>query len=64
MITLEKVLAELKSESLNEIVAGDGNNYCLVNGNNYCLFGNQPDAGTPPETPSQPDDQIGNLCIV
>lgn len=68
MIALEKVLAELKSESLNEIAAGDGNNYCLFNSNNYCLFGTQPDAGTPPETPSQPDQILnqahGNLCII
>ena len=61
MISLKEVLAELKSESLNENVAGDGNNYCLFS-SNYCLFSS-------PETPSQPDDEIlieapSNLCIV
>jgi hypothetical protein len=70
MISLKEVLAELKSESLNENVAKDSNNYCLSgDSNNYCLFGyTQPDAGTPPETPSQPDGQIliqtpVNLCL-
>jgi hypothetical protein len=70
MIALEKVLAELKSERLNKTVAEDGSNYCLSgDGNNYCLFScTPPDAGTPPETPSQPEGQIliqapGNLCL-
>jgi hypothetical protein len=69
MISLKEVLAELKSESLNENVAKDSNNYCLSGDNNYCLFGyTQPDAGTLSETPSQPDGQIliqtpVNLCL-
>ena len=76
MVVLEKVLAELKSEGLNE-VEGHGNyclvesnNYCLVGSNNFCLFSyTQSESDTPSETPSQPDDQnqiqgLGNQCIV
>jgi hypothetical protein len=60
MIALKDVLAELKAEPSNDVVAQNGNNYCLLGaGNNYCLFGySQPDASTPIETPSQTDDQV------
>ena len=66
MVALEKVLAEMKSESLNGANTGESNNYCLIGtGSNYCLFGNaQPDSDTLPESTSQADAQSLNLTAV